>query len=120
MSFDFYIIPQSNICVNNKIQNIVFILVIFFDNRNILCFGFSDIAAALFPLYTPVRKDHKGQRTKTFTEVLTLTDSFSKKVAYEKNIEKVTRKRVRYPQNLSKASAIPNCEGVNHGEVLLG
>ena len=53
MSFESYIIPQSNICVNNKIQNIVFILVIFFDNRNILCFGFSDIAAALFPLYTP-------------------------------------------------------------------
>jgi len=25
MSFDFYIIPQSNICVNSKTQNIVFI-----------------------------------------------------------------------------------------------
>ena len=69
-------------------------LVILFDNRDILCFGFSDIAAALFPLYTPFIKGHSEKTEKYYhTGVLLFTGSFSGKVAYKKDIEKVPRNR---------------------------
>ena len=89
MSFDSYIIPQSNICVNSETQNIVFIFGYFLLKSQYVVFLFVCDRRYVAPPIHPLKKSYS--RKIVITEVLNLSEWFSNKVAYKKNIEKVSR-----------------------------
>ena len=62
---------------------------------------FSSFSAFCFPRRAPFNKAISEQKT-VLTEKLMLTDSFSDKVAYEKDIGKVMEKSCQSIQNISK------------------
>lgn len=78
-------------------------LIVFFNNRNMLCFVFMRDRRCAVPPIHPLNKDHRrsDEGILNFTELLTFSDSFSDKVAYKKIIEKDRRNGVRRYQKVS-------------------
>ena len=56
MSFDSYIIPQSNICVNSKIRNIVFVFDYFLSKSQYVVFLFVRDRRYVVPPIHPLKK----------------------------------------------------------------